>query len=53
MVRLLLVLAPAVSIVGGIGASVTIRVLTKSIRNFLIPPKPKLDENGKVALYLD
>ena len=36
MVRLLLVLAPAVSIMAGIGLSATIRLFTKSIRHFLL-----------------
>jgi len=36
MVRLLLVLAPAVSICGGIGASYTIRYLTKSLRSLIV-----------------
>ena len=36
MVRLLLVLAPAVSIMAGIGLSETIRLFTKSIREFLL-----------------
>ncbi len=36
MVRLLLVLAPAVSICGGIGASYTIRYLTRSLRSMII-----------------
>ncbi len=36
MERLLLVLAPAVSICGGIGASYTIRYLSKSLRHLII-----------------
>lgn len=46
MVRLLLVLAPAVSIMAGIGLSWTIKLFTKSIREHLLsigedPEKPK------------
>lgn len=37
MVRLLLVLAPAVAVMSGIGLSWTFRLFTKSIRAFLIP----------------
>jgi len=36
MVRLLLVLAPAVSIMAGIGLSYTIKLFTKSIREYLL-----------------
>jgi hypothetical protein len=36
MVRLLLVLGPAVSIVGGIGASWTVNLFTKSLRGALL-----------------
>lgn len=36
MVRLLLVLAPAVSIMGAIGLSYTIKLFTKPIREFLL-----------------
>lgn len=38
MVRLLLVLAPAVSIMGGIGVSWTVRLFTKSIREYYMQP---------------
>jgi dolichyl-diphosphooligosaccharide--protein glycosyltransferase len=46
MVRLLLVLAPAVSIMAGIGLSWTIRLFTKSIREYYMqadedPEKPQ------------
>lgn len=37
MVRLLLVLAPAVSIMAGIGISWSIRKFAKSIRSFILP----------------
>jgi dolichyl-diphosphooligosaccharide--protein glycosyltransferase len=45
MVRLLLVLAPAVSIMGGIGLSYTIKLFTKPIREFLLAD----DEEGEVS----
>ena len=47
MVRLLLVLAPAVSICGGIGASYTIRYLTKSLRSMLVTQRPKPSRSNK------
>lgn len=37
MVRLLLVLAPAVSIMAGIGISWSIRKFAKSVRSFILP----------------
>lgn len=43
MVRLLLVLAPAVCIVGGIGASAVIRYFTKSLRAMFITLRSKKD----------
>ena len=48
MVRLLLVLAPAVAIMAGIGGSVTIRFLTKSLRQIMLPVRVKHDKEGKV-----
>ncbi|KAL4472384.1 hypothetical protein ABPG74_018333 [Tetrahymena malaccensis] len=39
MVRLLLVLGPALSIVGGIGVSWTVNLFTKSLRNFVFGAK--------------
>ena len=48
MVRLLLVLAPAVAIMAGIGGSVTIRFLTKSLRQIMLPVRVKYDKEGKV-----
>jgi asparagine N-glycosylation enzyme membrane subunit Stt3 len=50
MVRLLLVLAPAVAIMAGIGGSVTIRFLTKSLRLIVLPDRSKLDKDGKVNI---
>jgi len=47
MVRLLLVLAPAVAIMAGIGASYCIRFFTKSIRVLFIKPKTRVDADGK------
>ena len=41
MVRLLLVLAPAVSIMAGTGISWTIRKFAKSVRSFILPSKEK------------
>jgi dolichyl-diphosphooligosaccharide--protein glycosyltransferase len=44
MVRLLLVLAPAVSIMGGIGLSYTIKLFTTSIREFLLEKESEEEE---------
>ena len=41
MVRLLLVLGPAVSIVGGIGVSWTVNLFTKSLRYSILGSKKK------------
>jgi len=46
MVRLLLVLAPAVSIMGGIGVSSFVRFFTKSLRACVLPQRKTV--NGKV-----
>jgi dolichyl-diphosphooligosaccharide--protein glycosyltransferase len=43
MVRLLLVLAPAVSIMAGIGISWTIKLFTKSIREFFIKNEEEIE----------
>lgn len=47
MVRLLLVLAPAVSIMGGIGLSTTIKLFTKPIREFLLSKEEEEDGSQK------
>lgn len=47
MVRLLLVLAPAVSIMGGIGVSTTVRYFTKSLRSLVIVEKPSTNPEKK------
>ena len=51
MVRLLLVLAPAVSIMGGIGVSSFVRFFTKSLRACVLPQRKFI--NGKVIYLKD
>ena len=50
MVRLLLVLAPAVAIVGGIGASYLIRSFTSAIRTALVTQRT--DSKKAIHFYL-